>query len=72
LVVLIRPYVFSTPCESAAVGSRLVPGLSIHPKAVDPNGGMNTFLPHEVLRPNPPQTECQTIFRFHSLEPKEY
>jgi hypothetical protein len=33
---------------------------------------MNTFLPNEVLRANPPTTECEKIFRFHSLEPKTY
>ena len=36
LVILIRPYVFSTPCESAATSSKLIQELSIHPKAVDP------------------------------------
>ena len=72
LIILIRPYVFSTPCESAATNCKLIQELSIHPKAVNPNGGLNSFLPHEVLRANPPVTECQKIFRFHSLEPKTY
>ena len=36
LVILIRPYVFSTPCESAATSGKLMQQLSIHPKAVDP------------------------------------
>ena len=71
LVILIRPYVFSTPCESAA-SCKLVQELSIHPKAVNPTGDLGSFLPHEVLRANPPVTECQKIFRFHSLEPKTY
>jgi len=72
LVILIRPYVFSTPCESAATNCKLVRELSIHPKAVNPAGTLNSFLPHEVLRANPPVNECQKIFRFHSLEPKTY
>ncbi len=72
LVILIRPYVFSTPCESAAANCKLVQELSIHPKAVDPSGTLNSFLPHEVLRANPPVNECQKIFRFHSLEPTTY
>ena len=72
LVILIRPYVFSTPAESAATSAELLQDLSIHPKRCDPSGTMNTFLPHEVIRANPPCTECQKIFRFHSLEPKRY
>jgi general secretion pathway protein D len=72
LVILIRPYVFSTPCESAATSCKLMQQLSIHPKAVDSEGTMNTFAPHEVIRANPPMNECQKVFRFHSLEPKEY
>jgi len=72
LVILIRPYVFSTPAESACTNAQLIQDLSIHPKAGDPSGTLNSFLPHEVTRANPPQTECQKIFRFHSLEPKRF
>jgi general secretion pathway protein D len=72
LIILIRPYVFSTPCEATCTSAKVVQELSIHPKAIDPNGTLNSFLPHEVLRANPPVTECQKIFRFHSLEPKTY
>ncbi len=72
LVILIRPYVFSTPAESAAASADRVQDLSIHPMRCDPSGTMNTFLPHEVLRPNPPLDQCQKIFRFHSLEPKRF
>jgi general secretion pathway protein D len=72
LVILIRPYVFSTPCESAATSCKLIPQLSIHPTADDPGADLHSFLPHEVLRANPPVTECQKIFRFHSLEPTTY
>ena len=72
LVILIRPYVFSTPCESAATSCKLIPQLSIHPTAGNPGADLHSFLPHEVLRANPPVTECQKIFRFHSLEPTTY
>jgi general secretion pathway protein D len=72
LVVLIRPYVFNTPQESAALSGDLIPELSLHPFALDPAGSMETFAPEEVLRPNPPQTELQSIFRFHSVLPKAY
>jgi hypothetical protein len=64
--------VFSTPCESAATSSKLVQQLSIHPSASNPVGTMNTFAPNEVIRANPPTNEWEKVFRFHSLEPKEY
>ena len=38
LVILIRPYVFSTPCESAATSCKLIQELSIHPTAINPAG----------------------------------
>ena len=72
LVILIRPYVFSTPCESAATSASSCSNSASIPRPSIPSGTMNTFLPHEVLRANPPMTECQKVFRFHSLEPKEY
>src|SRR6185436_17449153 len=31
LVVMIRPYVFNTPAESAALSRELIPELTIHP-----------------------------------------
>ena len=43
LVVLIRPYVFNTPSESAALSADLVPDMSLHPKAVNPVGSLNTL-----------------------------
>jgi general secretion pathway protein D len=72
LVVLIRPYIFNTPQESAMLSSELIPDLSLHPKAVSPVGGLESFGPQEVVRPNPPASPLQTIFRFHSVEPKVY
>lgn len=72
LVILVRPYVFNTPCETAQTSASLVQQLSIHPKSCDPSGTMCSFGPHEALRANPPCNECQKIFRFHSLEPKRY
>jgi general secretion pathway protein D len=72
LVVLIRPYVFNTPAETAKTSADLMQELSIHPKIAEPTGTMGTFAPHEVIRANPPCSECQKVFRFHSLEPKRY
>jgi general secretion pathway protein D len=72
LVVMIRPYVFNTPQESAKLSYELMQELSIHPESPDPIGTLDSFAPHEVLQANPPQSPLQTIFRLHSLEPKAY
>lgn len=72
LIVVIRPYVFNTPTESAHLSKCLLEQVSLHPNAPDPRGTLDTFAPHEVVRPNPPLNPLQTIFRFHSLEPKVY
>jgi len=73
LVVMIRPFVLTTPCESAEVSRSMLEAISIHPLA--PQGGMGslgTYLPPEVLRPNPPQNELQNIFRTSIILPKEF
>ena len=72
LIVLIRPYVFNTPAESAALSGDLIPDNSLHPKAVNPVGSLNTFGSQEILRPDPPQNPLQTIFRSHSVDPLVY
>jgi general secretion pathway protein D len=72
LVVMIRPYVFNTAHESAAISRELIQELSAHPMAPDAVGTMNSFAPQEILVPHPPQSPLQMIFRFHSLEPKTY
>jgi general secretion pathway protein D len=72
LVVIIRPYVFNTPSESAALSRELLPELSLHPMAGDPVGSLGTHTPIEVLGVSPPMNRYQQIFRFHSLYPKTY
>lgn len=72
LVVLIRPYIFNTPHENAALSHDLISELSIHPHAPEAIGTMNSFVPPETLRADPPLTQFQKIFRFHSLVPKAY
>lgn len=72
LVIMIRPYVFNTPSENACLSHQLIDVLSLHPNAPEAVGTLNTFAPHEVVRPNPPLNPLQTIFRFHDVEPKEY
>jgi general secretion pathway protein D len=72
LIVLIRPYVFNTPQENAALSHDLVSELSLHPHAPNAQGTMNSFAPQEILTANPPMHPLQTIFRLHHLEPKIY
>jgi general secretion pathway protein D len=72
LVLMIRPYVFNTPAESAALSHDLIADLSLHPLAPDAVGTLNSFNAWEVLRANPPECLHQQTFRFHSLEPKRY
>jgi general secretion pathway protein D len=79
VIVVIRPYVLSTPSEAEEAGKRIVQASSLHPKAPalfpptsQPIGTMNTFTPDEVLRPNPPHNELENIFRFHSVLPTDY
>lgn len=72
LVIVVKPYVFNTPIESAAVSRELLSELSIHPNSPEGSGTLNSFNPIEVLRPNPPINNCQQIFRWHFVTPKDY
>ncbi|MCE9608287.1 MAG: hypothetical protein K8U03_25660 [Planctomycetia bacterium] len=72
LVIMVRPYVFNTPSESAELSHDLIRDLSLHPNAPDANGTLNSFTPIEVLRANPPVNALQKSLRFHSLVPKLY
>ncbi len=73
LVIMIRPYVLTTPCDADAVSRKMLENVSIHPNV--PQGGfgsMGTYLPWEVLRANPPQNELQNIFRTSVILPKDF
>jgi general secretion pathway protein D len=72
LVILIRPYVFNTPAESAALSQELLPELSLHPNSPDGVGTLNSFNPPEVLRASAPVNKMQQMFRFHSMFPRTY
>ena len=67
LVVVIRPYVFNTPSESAATSKAMLDELSIHPSSSDALGNMNTYLPCNVVRPEPECRERANLFRFHNV-----
>lgn len=73
LVILIRPFVLTTPCESRDASRSLLEALSIHPNV--PRGGLGTlgtFVPAEVPRADPPRSELQKIFKTHTVIPKDY
>jgi general secretion pathway protein D len=73
LVIMIRPFVLTTPCESRDASRSLLEALSIHPNV--PRGGLGTlgsYVPAEVIRPDPPRSELQKIFKTHVIVPKDY
>ena len=79
IIIVVRPYILSTPAEAEAVGKRVVDAHSTHPKTCEltppqgePIGTMNTYLPREVLRPNPPANKLEEVLRFHSVLPEDY
>ena len=78
-IIVIRPFILSTPSEAEIVGKRLTAANSIHPKTPDlnpaagePVGPMNTYLPHEVLHANPPKNQLEQIFQFHGVLPTDF
>lgn len=73
LVILIRPFVLTTPGEACTASKALVESISIHPNVMSGDfSTMNTFNPNEVARPLAPQTLKQQIFQIHSVAPKWY
>jgi general secretion pathway protein D len=65
LVLLIRPYVFHTPSESAVLTKDLMKHLSLHPSSPNAAGNMGAFQPQEVLYPRNPYAGRQ-LFQFHN------
>lgn len=72
LVVVIRPYVFNTPSESAAASNELLEEFSLHPSRDGSDSTMNTFLPCEVVRADPECCQRAHLFRLHNVVPKNY
>jgi type II secretory pathway component GspD/PulD (secretin) len=66
LVILIRPYVFQTPAESAAGSCQWMRDVSLHSMTAGPERTPR------VSRANPPASEYQNKFRLHGLAPKTY
>ncbi len=71
-ILVIRPYVFYTPVESAILTKNLLKDLSFHPLSPHAQGGLNTFAPQEILQPNPPLTPAEMLFRVHMFTPKDF
>ena len=78
-IIVIRPFILSTPSEAVESSKRLEEANSLHPSVPavngpegEPIGSMRTFLPGEVLKPNPPRNELEHIFQLHSTLPTDY
>ncbi len=72
LLVMIRPYVFNTPSESASISRELLEELSVHPSVISGQNSMNTFSPHEVVQTDLDSCGLHANFRFHTVVPKRY
>jgi general secretion pathway protein D len=78
VIVVIRPYILSTPSEAQEISKRLTDATSLHPIAPDlyppdgqPIGTMNTFLPDDVERPKQPRSKLETTFEFYTVTPTD-
>jgi general secretion pathway protein D len=67
LVVMIRPYVFNTPSESAATSQLMLSELSTHPNSPDAAGTMDTYLPCKVVRSDAECVERAKRLQFHNV-----
>jgi len=72
LVVMIRPYVFNTPSESAAISQDLLQQLSVHPTALSGEQTLSTFSPDEVLQTELDDCGLHKFFQFHNIVPRNY
>ena len=65
LVVVIRPYVFNTPSESAATTQTVLGDLSMHPNSPDAAGTLN--LPFKTIRSDAECLDRARMFQFHNV-----
>lgn len=72
LVVMIRPYVFNTPTESASLSQGLLQQLSVHPSALSGDLTLPTFAADEVLQVDLDSCHLHQAFRFHNVVPRTY
>ncbi len=72
LIVMIRPYVFNTPTESALMSQDLLKQLSVHPQILEGDGAVDTFCADDVIRAELDCCNLHDKFRFHNVVPKTY
>jgi general secretion pathway protein D len=72
LVVMIRPYVFNTPSESASISQVLLQQLSVHPNAFTGEATLPTFGAHETLQTDLDSCGLHHSFKFHNIVPRNY
>ena len=72
LVVMIRPYVFNTPTESASISQELLQQLSVHPNAFSGEATLSTFGAHETLQTDLDSCGLHHAFKFHNIVPRTY
>ena len=72
LIVMIRPYVFNTPAESASISQELLHQLSVHPNSISGEPSLHTFSPHEAVQVDLDNCNLHRAFRFHNVVPRVY
>jgi len=72
LLVMIRPYVFNTPSESASISQELLQQLSVHPTVVSGSNTLQTFCPHEAVQTDLDGCGLHGCFKFHNVVPRRY
>ncbi len=72
LVIMVRPFVFSTPTEASLGSHELMSELSLHPLSPTGEGMLGTYGADEVARPDLPCGPLDGRFRFHSVAPRDY
>ncbi|WP_157665230.1 type II secretion system protein GspD [Mariniblastus fucicola] len=72
LIVMVRPYVFNTPAESASISQDLLQQLSVHPSAMTGQSSLHTFGPHEAAQVQLDECGLHSSFRFHNVTPRNY
>ena len=69
LVVIVRPYVFNTPSESAATSEILLGELSSHPSSPNIASGKSHTLPFKVTRDDASIKQRAQLFKINTASP---
>ena len=68
LVVLIRPYVFNTPTESAATSQAVLGSLSVHPDMQRSTADVQHVLPFKATLTDEECRQRAALVRFHNVQ----